>query len=153
VEGGFMIEKMAKLLFPEGKELPVTSDADRAARETMAELAEENVTLFETAFLSAGKLARVNVLIKRGDELEIIEAKAKSYSSSENEAAILDGRPKLFRSKRTGEILGEWREYLEDVTFQVIHARLILSDKSKLTEIERRAPAIPEFPRIELTRN
>jgi hypothetical protein len=147
-EGGFMVEKMGKLLFPDGHEIRFAADLSKAAANTQYALRARNVTLFEGTLISNGKLAQVDILQKRGDEIHLIEVKATSYDSDKNAAAIAEGRPNLFRTKRNHSIVAHWREYLEDVTFQVlvmrelfpraiIRASLLMPDKSKTTRIDR----------------
>ena len=147
-EGGFMVEKIAKLLYPDGQEMGLDADPTKAAGKTLRALETRNVTLFEGTLISGGKLARVDILQKRGNELHLIEVKATSYDSNENAAAVAEGRPNLFRTKRNQSIVSGWQEYLEDVTFQVlilrelfpqakIRAFLMMPDKSKTTRIDR----------------
>ena len=145
-DGGYMIEKIAKLLHPEGREMKYGGAHEQAAQETLKALAADQVTLFEATLMSDGKLARVDILKKTGDVFDLIEVKAKSYDSDENEAAIDAGRPNLFRTKNG--IIANWQEYLEDVAYQVmvlqelfpkaiIRPFLVMPDKSKTTQIDR----------------
>src|ERR1035438_3696153 len=147
-EGGYMVEKMGKLLFAEGREIGFESASEVAAQETLQALAAENVTLFEGTLISGQKLARVDILIKRGNEFQLIEVKAKSYDGQEDAAAKAEGRPSLFWKKKGGGIGSEWQEYLEDVAFQVLVLRelfpkaiirpfLLMPDKSKTTQIDQ----------------
>ena len=147
-EGGYMVEKMGKLLFAEGREIGFESASEVAAQETLRALAAENVTLFEGTLISGQKLARVDILIKRGNEFQLIEVKAKSYDGQEDAAAKAEGRPSLFWKKKGGGIGSEWQEYLEDVAFQVLVLRelfpkaiirpfLLMPDKSKTTQIDQ----------------
>src|SRR5687768_7238454 len=87
-EGGYMIEKIAKVLHPEGREIEFKGDYQTAAEETMRALDADDVTLFEATLIIGGKLARIDILIKRGMTFKLIEAKAKSYDSVENAQAI-----------------------------------------------------------------
>ena len=146
-DGGYMVEKIAKLLHPDGQEIKFAGPHEQAAHETLRALAADQVTLFEATLLSDVKLARVDILYKTGNFFDLIEVKAKSYDSDENEAAVDAGRPNLFRTKSGGIITG-WQEYLEDVTFQVmvlqelfpkaiIRPWLVMPDKSKTTKIDR----------------
>src|SRR4051794_23332968 len=80
-EGGFMVEKMAKLLFSDGQEIDFGGPSELAGHKTMEALQAANVTLFEATLISAGKLARVDILKKEGNSFQIIEVKAKSYDS------------------------------------------------------------------------
>ena len=147
-EGGYMVEKIGKLLFPEGREIGFDGPSEAAAQETLRALAAANVTLFEATLISGQKLARVDILIKRGNEFQLIEVKAKSYDGEEDTAAKAAGLPSLFWRNKGEGIVSEWREYLEDVAFQVgvlrelfpeatIRPFLLMPDKSKTTRIDQ----------------
>jgi hypothetical protein len=147
-EGGYMVEKIGKLLFPEGREIGFEGLGEEAAQETFRALAAENVTLFEATLISGQKLARVDILVKRGNKFQLIEVKAKSYDGQEDAAAKAEGRPSLFWKKKGEGIVSGWQEYLEDVAFQVlvlrelfpkamIHPFLMMPDKSKTTRIDQ----------------
>jgi hypothetical protein len=146
-EGGFMIEHIAKLLYPEGRELAVNRDHAQAIADTRAALSVEQATIFEATFAADQCLARVDILRKDHNCFDVVEVKAKSYDSEENAAAITAGRRNLFWTKWE-TIRAEWREYLEDVTFQVlvllrlfpaalINPYLLMPDRSKSTSIDR----------------
>ena len=147
-EDGFIVQKIATLLCPEGAEMPFAADPTEAASDTLRMLEAQNATLFEATLISGNKLARVDILRKLGNEFHLIEVKATSYDTLENDEAIAEGRPSLFRSKRGESIVAGWREYLEDVTFQVlvlrelfptatIRAFLLMPDRSKTTRIDK----------------
>lgn len=140
-DGGYIVEKMARLLFPEGQEMPSTPRANAAFAQTLEALSPHRATLFEATIISDGKLARIDVLSKRGGHFNLYEVKAKAYDSDANRRRLAVGKPNLFRSTRGG-ILPTWLPYLEDVTFQtlVLNERfpeatitpyLILPDKAK----------------------
>lgn len=117
-DGGFMVEKIAKLLYPDGVEVGFDGPHEQAFRATMEALQAENVTLFEATLVSNGKLARVDILKKTGKRFRLTEVKAKSYDSKEDAECRADGYANIFHTK-DGGIDGDWREYLEDVTYQV----------------------------------
>lgn len=108
-DGGYMVETIAKLLFPTGREIGFDSE-DHGFTETMAALNGGDATLFEATLIFRNLLARVDILEKTGNRFRLIEVKAKGFDSQADGA-------NPFRGKR-GDILAEWREYLEDVTFQ-----------------------------------
>src|SRR5262249_3384704 len=146
-EGGYMVQKIAQVLYPEGREIGFDKSPELAARETEEALRAENVVLFEATLISGEKLARVDILTKRGDKFHLIEEKAKSYDTREEESAKFEGKANLFRTKK-GLIVTKWQEYLEDVAFQVmvlrelfpsagISAFLMMPDKSKTTSIDK----------------
>jgi hypothetical protein len=148
-DGGFMVEKIAKLLHADGQEMEYGENHEIATKLTLEALSKENATLFEATLINGQKLARVDILVKRGMRFQLIEVKAKSYSTSENEAAIAKGLPNLFwKNVDDPYIDSDWVEYLEDVAFQVSvlrgifpHAEispfLMMPDKSKTTGIDR----------------
>jgi hypothetical protein len=147
-EGGYMVQKIATLLYPEGREMPFMANPEDVAEDTLHALEARDVTLFEATLISGSKLARIDILQKHRNEFHLIEVKATSYDSTENAAAVAEGRPNLFRTKHSRSIVADWREYLEDVTFQVlvlrelfprakIRASLMMPDKSKSTRIDR----------------
>lgn len=117
---GYLVEAMARALYPNGQWVGQARDAEAAARETTAALTDSCV-LFEATFLSRGKLARIDILARHGDVFELIEVKSCSFNQQENGKRLQEGKPNLFRSlNKPSEILQSWREYLEDVTFQTI---------------------------------
>jgi Domain of unknown function(DUF2779) len=137
-DGGYMVETIAKLLFPKGKEIGFDS-GDEAVSLTREALKQENVTLFEATFLFGQLLARVDILEKRGNFIRLIEVKAKGFRPRP------DGFSP-FRGERGG-IISKWQPYLEDVAFQTHIVRnlypnaqvtpfLCLVDKTKTCNAE-----------------
>lgn len=114
-DGGYMVEKMAKLLFANGRELQDWEDPVAGFRETSQALDAGDCTLFEATILHNSLLARIDILCREGTRLKLIEVKSSSIDSRE------DG-PSPFRSKK-GRISSGWRPYLEDVTFQTVVLR------------------------------
>ncbi|HEU5247953.1 MAG TPA: hypothetical protein VFU09_12765 [Candidatus Udaeobacter sp.] len=81
-DGGYMVEAIAKLLYPEGIEVGFDKGPEESAAETMRLLqAHDTITLFEATLLFDQKLARVDILRKQGNELELIEVRAKLIDS------------------------------------------------------------------------
>ena len=129
-DGGFQVGDLAKLKYPDGIEIS-TKQVDRAIAETAEYLRKETVTLFEPAIVHEGYLVRVDILVKRGQVIEVIEVKAKSYS----------GDPASLAGKRS-PISGDFLPYVQDVAFQkfviqlafpraTVSAYLLMPDKSK----------------------
>ena len=136
-DGGYMVETIAKVLHPEGIEIGWDQGSGQSALETMRALRAENITLFEATLLSGKKLARVDILRKKGNRFDLIEVKSKSVDGAEG--------PPTFRSNK-GNIIADWVPYLEDVAYQVHLLRelfpgaliapfLRLVDTSKTTDI------------------
>jgi hypothetical protein len=142
-DGGFMIGKLAQLLYPEGKDIiEGPGQQNQAIKETERLLAEnENITLFEPAILVNNQLVRIDILVKKGNHFQLIEVKSKSYNSD----GLADS--KLKAAKTPYWLSGGFRPYLEDVAYQkqvlqekfpeaTISAYLLMPDKSKINEHE-----------------
>jgi len=145
-QGGYLIGKYTQLMYPEGKEIKERNSL-KAFRETLEKLKEKNIVIFEAAIISNSKVIRIDILEKKGNLFNIIEVKAKSDNSEEEEKIE--------------------KEYLEDITFQTvvldeyltenfkkkfeIHSFLFLPDKAKNTNLEglpswfRKKPAKFEY--------
>lgn len=116
---GYLIEALARTLYPDGRWVGYRADVEEAAWETMAALTD-NCTLFEATFISGGKMARADILTRRGDVIELIEIKSCGFDRRQYETQLAGGQPNLFRAARNpAEIQREWRPYLEDAAFQV----------------------------------
>ena len=137
--GGFQVEELARLHYSDGILVEEQDQYDyKALHETTAKLLErENVVIFEPAFLVEGLFIRVDILVKKGNNIQLIEVKAKSYHP-ENLYEFIGKR---------GAIKPSWKPYLFDVAFQkyVIEKSnssfnvtpfLMLADKSKTTSLE-----------------
>jgi hypothetical protein len=107
--GGFQVEALARLAYPEGQMIE-SFDRDFSAEQTRAALDKNSAVLFEASFIHETLHVRSDILVKEGNEIRLIEVKAKSSRSSET---IEDE----FLGKK-GKIIGGWQTYLWDVAFQ-----------------------------------
>ena len=114
-DGGYMVETMAKLLYPDGREIGGWDKPAEAFAETQQVLAAGDCALFEGTIIHGKLLARVDILQRKGNTLNLIEVKSTSLDSGEDQ-------PNPFRGKKGGIDSG-WRPYLEDVTFQAVVLR------------------------------
>ena len=135
-DGGFQVGELAKVMFPDGKEITARGH-DEQLQETSELLRQENVTLFEAAVRHGDLFARIDVLRKQGDKVELIEVKAKSYDSTSDSP---------FRG-RNGKIVSGWLPYLRDAAFQAFVLRkayaalrlstfLMLADKARTCSVD-----------------
>jgi hypothetical protein len=150
-DGGYMVEAMARLLYPGGVVIGSWSQPEKAFEETKAALDKDrDAVLFEPTVIHDKYLARVDILQRFGNILRLIEVKSVSLNSEE------DG-PDFFRGAKGG-ITSKIRPYLEDVAFQIfvlrqafpqyeIHPYLCVVDKAK-TATENLT-----FDRFKLTRS
>lgn len=114
-DGGYMVEAMAKLLFPHGQEVGQWDEPMRAFQKTREALAAGDTTLFEATVVHENLLTRVDILQRQDAALHVIEVKSSSFNSE------TDG-PNPFRGRKGG-IVSEWREHLEDIAFQTVILR------------------------------
>jgi hypothetical protein len=115
--GGFQIEEYARLHFPEGIliDAPYASDNyAEFANKTKELLKQENVVIFEAAFLVNDLFIRTDILVKKGNKIKLIEVKAKSYDPSDQFTFL--GKKKILTSS--------WKPYLFDLAFQTHVAKL-----------------------------
>jgi len=138
-DGGYMVEAIAKLLYPNGREIGFDEGSQQAFQSTMEAMKGTSVELFEATYIHGQLLARSDIVIKEGDVIKLIEVKAKSFDSVEDGLNPTRGKK--------GGILSDWREYLEDVAFQAhiirclfpdskVIPHLCLVDKSKTCSVE-----------------
>jgi hypothetical protein len=105
-EGGMQVGELACMMYPGGRAIETLNSAD-AIVQTNMELQKENVTLYEPAITFDDKfLIRVDVFEKEGNHVNLVEVKAKSWSSEED----------FFT--RGGTIQSGWVPYLYDAAFQ-----------------------------------
>jgi len=128
-QGGYVVGTMATLLYPDGIE--ITGNTSEAVQKTLDYLKLENVVLFEPAIMTTNqKLCRIDILVKKGNNIQIIEVKAKSHNSEDTPT---DSAKKL-------------KNYIEDVAYQyhifhecfpnyTVQCFLLTPDKSKRTTI------------------
>lgn len=106
VEEGQLVEALARCLHPSGSEI-ATGELDEALAETAEALAVPEVTLFRPALAHAGCLARPDILVKRGERIDMIEVASKSFDSRS---------PGLLGER--GGVPAQWRPTLLKLAFQ-----------------------------------
>lgn len=130
-EGGFQIGALAKRYYPEGIEVDADNTA-KALQQTALLMQRDEVVIFEAVFSHGSLLVRTDILVKKGNCLELIEVKAKSFNP---------GTDSFYN--KNGSLSTGWKSYLYDVAFQKhvlrrampdmdIQAYLMLADKSAL---------------------
>ncbi|MEK7355460.1 MAG: DUF2779 domain-containing protein, partial [Bdellovibrionota bacterium] len=80
-DGGFQVGELAKIYFPGGIEVK-TKEHKLATAETAELMKQENVVIFEAAFLVDALFLRADIVVKRGKFLEIIEVKSATFKPS-----------------------------------------------------------------------
>jgi hypothetical protein len=137
-QGGFQVEELARMHYPNGV-LIEGNDGDYQLlwEQTQELLQQENVIIYEPAFLVNGLFIRVDVLVKKGNNIELIEVKSKSFTPDDEN---------LFIGKKGG-MVSSWKPYLFDIAFQKhvmqlcfptwnIQSYLMMADKTKKASID-----------------
>jgi hypothetical protein len=106
-EGGFQVGALACLMYPDGIEVTDSGHAAQLER-TRTLLQQQDVTIYEAAFAAQGLFVRVDILRKRGNLIELVEVKAKSFDPTK------DG---TFRGAK-GQLQSAMLPYLQDIAFQ-----------------------------------
>jgi len=118
-EDGQMIDCLAKLLYPTGVQINRRIGRQAAIEETQKALQAENVVLFGAKFATDHKRCTVDILIKRGHQIELIDARDQPYDSAKDQRRRAKGAS-IFRSQKEGNpILSGWQKHIKDVAFQV----------------------------------
>lgn len=138
-EGGFQVGEFAKLCYGIGAANNIkTLEPAEAVRQTKELLSQENVNIAEAVFLVGNMFVRADIIEKKGDVINLIEVKAKSWNPQEDTFVSKNG-------KSTNKAI---RPYLYDVAFQKyvlvqalkemfpeknfkVNAFLMLADKSR----------------------
>ncbi|WP_282111450.1 DUF2779 domain-containing protein [Maribacter stanieri] len=137
-KGGFQVEALARLHYPEGFFIDTENyEYDSANKLTEKQLARDTVGVYEAAFQHEGLFVRTDIISKKGNNIKLIEVKAKSFDPNDEN---------LFLGKRGG-INSRWKPYLFDLAFQKyvaqkaypqfkFEAYLLMADKTKTAKID-----------------
>lgn len=135
-DGGFQVGELAKTFFPGGVEVKEVNH-EKAVEQTKKLLDRKNVVIFEAAIRHENLFVRVDVLVKVGDDVRLIEVKAKSY----------DSKDRQFFGKSVEDLDSGIRPYVEDIAFQTfvmkkaypnfkIESRLMMPDKQVVSNVD-----------------
>lgn len=137
-EGGFQVEALSRLLYSGGHFIDAAyGDYKQAYEQTLELLKLDEVIIYEAAFLYDGLFAMTDILVKKGNKIQLIEVKAKSFDSTQSNVFI----------GARGNIRSSWRPYLFDVAFQTHVAKkclpylnfdsfFLMADQSKFATID-----------------
>ena len=125
-KGGYIIGEMAKLYYPDGIE--IEGNQQESLEMTNKHLKQDAVVLFEPVIVSGQKIVRVDILVKNGRKLHIIEVKSASYDST-----IKD--PYKALSKYINDAAYQYAVLSEAFPDYEITCSLFMPDKSRRTNI------------------
>lgn len=106
-ENGYQVAELARCYHPEGILIEEENNLNAIAK-TNELLKRDRVTIFEAAFSYQNLFVRVDIVIKNGNSIKLVEVKSKSFNSLE---------PSPFMTKKGG-IYSEWKPYIYDIAFQ-----------------------------------
>lgn len=135
-QGGFQVEELARMHYPDGH-LVENGDYVSLWKQTEELLQQQNVVIYEAAFLFEDLFIRTDILVKKGNSIELIEVKAKSFRPTDSNTFV----------GKSGKIISSWRPYLFDVAFQKyvmqkcfpdwnIKANLMLANKNAVATVD-----------------
>ncbi|MDH4467964.1 MAG: DUF2779 domain-containing protein [Bacteriovoracaceae bacterium] len=141
--GGFQVGALAKAYYTGGIEIEGLNHEEALAK-TKNELQKENVILYEPAIRFENLFIRVDILVKKGNVIDLIEVKAKSFDPSTFEEEIWNKRE---LKKERYQLKSDWCDYIYDLAFQsyvikksypefVVNPKLMLADKSKVATVD-----------------
>lgn len=123
---GFMVEAIAHAIFPHGI-TPTPMSNESLAEATRRVFAKSgDAVWFEPTFTAGQFSARIDMMIRTGSTLRLIEIKAKSFDPEED-SSMWNAKGDAIRS--------EWESYLIDVAFQTMVVRLALPDFTVVPEL------------------
>lgn len=136
-EGGFQVGELAKCYYPDGVMID-DLDYETSLQKTNQLLAQKDIIIFEAAVKFLSLFARIDILIKEGKTLHLLEVKSKSFDGTDQSDLL---------KIRTPEIATKWRPYVYDVAFQKlillkafpgyeVHSYLMLTDKNKVATVD-----------------
>lgn len=87
-----------------------TKDKEIALRQTAEAMCEQNAVIAEAAFEWNGCFVRVDILVKRGSTIQLIEVKSSSLQPKDED--------KIVNVTKKGEVNSAYRKYIYDLAFQ-----------------------------------
>lgn len=134
-EGGYQVGALAICYYPVGVEIEERG-YDIPLERTNQLLLQGNVTIFEAAFLYKNLFIRADIIEKKGNRINLIEVKAKSFSGNDSNDML----------NKKGFLDGKWTDYVYDVAFQKyvitkafpnyeVHAYLMLANKNAIATV------------------
>lgn len=116
-EGGFQVGELAKIYgeVPPENDLEGCAHYDEPLKRTRELFKQENVNIAEAAFRYKNCFVRADIIQKKGNEIKLIEVKAKSWNPITDEFTTI---PKKGENKGKETVNGKICDYLYDVAFQ-----------------------------------
>ena len=141
-EGGFQVGELAKVYYGIKGDADIeVLDYDKAVEKTKELFKSDTINIAEAAFCSGDLFVRADIVEKKGNDITLIEVKAKSWDPDSEfigkNGRIPSGiRPYLYDvAFQKYVVMKALKEYYPDQHFTVT-ARLMMADKSKLATVD-----------------
>lgn len=133
-KSGNQVGELAKYYFSDGQDLTDFSDKEALIKTNDLLINNQDIIIYEAAIIYKNLFARIDVLIKKNKNVEVVEVKSKSFKIKKD-----------FLSR--GYLKKNWKPYLYDIAFQNFVIKkvypnwtykqfLMLPDKSKKSSID-----------------
>ena len=114
-EGGIQVGALARHYYRSkyssfGYHFVETKDKAEALRQTEEAMSEKNVVIAEAAFECEGCFVRADIMVKRGETIQLIEVKSSSLHQKDVD--------KISETTKRGEVNSAYRHYIYDLAFQ-----------------------------------
>jgi len=130
------LEHWQNVYYPDGIEIQERG-YDIPLQKTIDLLNQDNVVIFEAAFQYKNLFIRADIIEKKGNTINLLEVKSKSFDDSDYKAML----------SKKGFLNTKWTEYVYDVAFQKyvitkaypvldVHAYLILANKNAIATVD-----------------
>lgn len=116
-KGGFQVEQLAKAYYPKGQSVDSLNN-EIALKETAELLKQDQCVIYEAAIKYENLFVRVDILVKEGDHIKLIEVKAKSADEKTADLFL----------RKNGQLKSGWKPYIYDVAFQNYVVKNALSE-------------------------
>ena len=114
-EGGIQVGALARHYYRSkyrsfGYHYIETKNKKEALRQTAEAMSEQNVVIAEATFESDGCFVRADIMVKRGETIQLIEVKSSSLHQKDAD--------KISEITKRGEVNSAYRHYIYDLAFQ-----------------------------------
>lgn len=136
-QGGFQVEELARMHYPDGVLIEGNDwDYELVWKQTLELLEQKNVIIYEAAFLIDNLFVRTDILVKRGDEIELIEVKSKAFDP-DNEYHFIGKKGGIHSNRKSNLFDVAFQKHVIQMCFPEwkIKSYMMMADKSKKASI------------------
>ena len=135
--GGFQVEELARMHYPGGVFIDTENyEYEKAYQLTQEALMQENVVIYEAAFLVNNYFIRTDILVKTGNKIRLIEVKAKSFNPN-NDFEFVGKKGGLDSKHKLNLFDLAFQKHVAQTTFPnfEFEAYFMMADKTKKAQV------------------